>query len=92
MSRQKPDAKEEFLFLGRSITGFILRDLKAIVIGAIAGAVIIGLAAHLAFGWTLEGAARLGIVTGAFLGLLVRSVLSVPFDFGRKDTGGVKKR
>jgi hypothetical protein len=88
MSRHKPDANEEFLFLGRSVTAFILRDLKAVMIGAVTGALIIGLTAHFAFGWSLEGSMKLGIVAGAFFGLLTRSVMSVPFDFDRQDPEG----
>lgn len=87
MSGEKPDAREEFLTLGRGIRDFILADLKWAFSGAILGAVIVGLGASLVLDQDFSSAAKIGIVAGALGGVFLRAILKVPFDFERKKPG-----
>lgn len=79
---------QEIFSLGRSIIRFTQKDLKVVVIGAVAGALIGGLVAQVVPGWSFDGGARAGIVAGAFFGLMIRSVTGLPFGLDRDGRSG----
>lgn len=69
------------------IRNAVLADLKWVVMGAVVGGVVIGGVAGLMLHLEVPGAAKAGILTGAFLGLVGRSFFRGPLDVNGTDEG-----
>lgn len=82
MSDEKPTAKDEFKMLGRGILRTFLRDMAAMAVGGIVGAIVGVIGAFM-----LALPPRLGFYIGGLagiaIGLMARSTFSALFDYDR---------